>query len=126
MLSLLPVDPILCTDIRSGQPAFDRGVQHGLAAESRREGDVGELDPELAAQRAERTKLIQLAQPVEAVARPASLGDDETSLLEVTKHASRPTGRLRGRSDSQAVHGKNLNTKVSMFSRRVASAVLIL
>src|SRR5512132_3915564 len=104
MLSLLPVDPILCTDIRSGQPAVDRGVQHGLAAQSRCESDVGELDPELASQPAERTKLIELAQSVEAVARRGSLGDDETTLLEVTKPASRPARRLRGRSDSQAVH----------------------
>ncbi len=126
MLSLLPVDPILCTDIRPGQPAFDSGVQRRLAAQSRGEGDVGELDPELTAQPAERAKLIQLTQSVETVARQGSLGDDETSLLEVTKHASRPSGRSRRRSDSQAVHADNLNTKMLRFARRIGSAVLIL
>ena len=126
MLSLLPVDPILSTDFRPGQPAFNRGVQQGLATQSCREGDVGELDPELATQPAERTKLIQLAQSVEAVAGPGSLGDDETSVFEVTEHASRPPGRLRRRSDSQAVHADNLNTEVSRFSRSIGSAVLIL
>jgi hypothetical protein len=53
MLSLLPVDPILCTDIRLRQPAFDRGVQRRLAAQSGCECEVGELDPELATQAAE-------------------------------------------------------------------------
>ena len=53
MLSLLPIDPILCTDIRPRQPAFDRDVERRLAAQSRCECDVGELDPELATQPAE-------------------------------------------------------------------------
>jgi hypothetical protein len=81
MFSLLPVDPVLCTDIRPDQPTLDGGVKGGLTLQSRRECDVGELDPEPAAQPAERAKLVQLAQSVEAVARPGSFGDYETSLF---------------------------------------------
>jgi hypothetical protein len=99
MLPLLPIDPIACADVGPGQPA-STALRARLAVEPCRECDVGELDS-AAAQPAERAKLVQLAQAVEAVPRRRSLRDDETSLLEVTKHASRPSGRLRRGSYGQ-------------------------
>src|SRR5437762_1083095 len=82
------------------------------AAEARREGDVGELDPEAPAQLAQRVQLIHLAEPVEPEAAGASPRDDESRALEIPEHPRRPARPGGGVADGESVHPRNLSTSV--------------
>src|SRR5579884_2916917 len=115
VLALLPLDPTaLLLDVR--EPAVDRRAELGLAAQSRREGDVADPQPEAAAQLGEGAELVELAQPVEAVAGRGARRDDEARLLEVAEHACRPAGAPRGVPHVERVHRRNLNTDVSRLA----------
>src|SRR6266536_4711337 len=69
VLALLPVQR---RELGPGEPALDGASQLRLAAEPRRERDVRQLDIEPAPQLAERAQLIELEQPIAAVAAGGS------------------------------------------------------
>src|SRR3954462_859501 len=117
VLSLFPVE---CRDFRSGEPGIDGGAQVGLAAQPRGERDVCQLHFELPPEPRERAELVQLQQPVGAVAGLRAPWDDEPSALEVTQHARRPARVGCRLTDLDALHPADLNTGLSGFGCSLA------
>src|SRR5262245_40978843 len=104
VLALLPVDPgggslLGLRDARPGEPRLDRRSERRLAPQPQRELELSELDAEARPELGERVELVQLTDAVPAVARRAPRRDDEPLLLEVPKHARRPTRAAAGLPD---------------------------
>src|SRR5262245_20126939 len=104
VLALLPVDPGGVV-LDAGEPAVDRAPQLRLTTEPRGERDLLELDGEPAAQLAQGAELVQLAEAVEAVPRGGATRAQEPVLLEVAKHARRPSGPCCRSADGHLLHG---------------------
>src|SRR5438874_214718 len=78
------------------EPCLDGRPQGRLAVEPSCGRDVGELDPEAPAQLEERAELVELQEPVRAVAVGRALRHDQLGCLQVAEHSRRPA-RLGGR-----------------------------
>jgi len=92
-----------------------------LAPEPCGERDIRDLDVEAPAELGQRAKLVQLAQPVEPVARDAPPRDDEARPLEITEHPGRPAGAESRFANGRRVHARDLNTAVSRMGREVGA-----
>ena len=79
MLALFPIE---CRDIGPGEPGIDRSSELGLAPQPCRERELPELDAEAAPQLLQRAKLVDLEQPVSAVAGRRAARNDQTCALE--------------------------------------------
>src|SRR5947209_10296797 len=86
------------------EPAVDRFAQLGLALEPRGKRDFREADLEPLQQLLERPQPLQLAGPVDAIARARASRRQQPGPLHVPEHARRPPGRLRRLVDRQRLH----------------------
>ena len=111
VLTLLPVERLEAAAV---EPGVDRGSEVGLAAKPGRKREVADLDREALPQVAQRPELVQLAEPVRAVAGLRPGGNDEPGRLQVAKHPGRPARSCCCSSDCDSVHGLNLTTVMSM------------
>ena len=74
---------------------------------------IGVLHSHRREQLGERPELVQLAEPVESVARGGAGRYDEAEALEVAEHARRPAGAPRRLSHLEPLHGIKVNRSVS-------------
>src|SRR5581483_371545 len=123
VLALLPLDPREVVGPR--EPAVDGPAELGLAPETGGEDDVRDGEVEPAAELGEPAQLVQLAQPVEAVAGRGAPRDDEPEPLEVAEHPRRPAAAPPCLGDRELVHGRNLTTIVSGFARALAPVAVL-
>src|SRR5579862_7090194 len=113
VLALFPVDP------RAGvgcgrEPAVDGAPELRLPPQSGGERKLVDPEPKDSPELCERTQLVELAEPVGAVARRRPRGNDEPVPLEVAQHARRPAAPIRRLADRECRHpAPNLNTSVA-------------
>ena len=117
MLTLFPFDPRRsglagCDEIRAGEPCLDRRLQRRVTPEPKQEGQVVEFYRKSSAELTERPKLVELSQPVEAVARLGSVRDHEPDSLEIAEHARGPARTRRRVADRETLHAENIITIV--------------
>src|SRR6185312_7602738 len=72
------------------------------------EGDVGNREAVFGQQIAQTLQAFDLAGSVVSMTARSSQGRDEASLLEITKHALRPPGRLARLLDGHRLHRPKL------------------
>src|SRR5207244_7039177 len=109
MLALLPIEG---GQLGACQPGLHCGPQLRLALEPSCESDVRELHVVAAAELAQGAELVELEEPVQAIAGSAPAGDNEPRAFEVAEHPRRPTRLGRRLADRHSCHGPNLNTSV--------------
>src|SRR5262249_61829833 len=102
-----------------------RGAQSGPAEKTRRADVFLEIASKPPARLAKRPQLVQLEQPIPAVAGGGCTRHAERRLFEVAEHPRRPA-RVRGsRADGELIHRENLNTSVSRFARALAPVAIL-
>src|SRR5262245_44770734 len=116
VLALLPLDPRLALRLGAGEPRLDGGAKRAVASQAERERELAELDAVLAPEAGKRVQLVQLEDAVQAVAPARPHGDDEAGALEIAEHPGRPARAGRRFADGEPVHGRNLNTGVSIYA----------
>src|SRR6266480_1322024 len=113
VLALLPVEG---GQLVTCQPGLYCRSQLRLALEPSCESDVGELHVVAPAELPQGAELIELEEPVQAIAGPIPPGEDEPCALEVAEHPRRPARLGGGFPHGDSVHPRNLNTSLSMLS----------
>src|SRR5262245_52847362 len=113
VLALLPVERV---DAAPVQPRRDGGSQVGLAPQACCERDVVDADREALPELPQGAELVQLPQPVGAIARAGPVRDDEAGVLEVAEHPRRPA---RVSCRGAYTHRHNLTIVVSGFGATV-------
>ena len=101
VLALLPVEG---GELCPGEPCLNSRLQSRLVLEPDHERELVDADAEPAAKIGEGPELIELEQPLLAVAARTPGRNDDAGALQVAEHPRRPAGSCGGLADGQRLH----------------------
>src|SRR5882724_4242914 len=105
VLALFPVEG---GQLGTCQPGLHCAPQLRLALEPSCESDIGELHVVVPAKLPQGAELVELEEPVQAIAGPAPAWDNEPRAFEVAKHPRRPPRLGGGLADGHSCHAQTL------------------